>query len=110
MPASSPAAQQTYVPGPYQPLMGIQSCVAHTGSSGHVWGANQKITVEEALRLYTLYGAYTSFEEKKKGSIQVGKLADLVVLGDDLTRVNPHTIKDIPIEQTIVDGKVVYKS
>ena len=98
-----------YVPGPYEPLMGIQSCVTRTDMSGKVWGANQKITPEEALRAYTLHGAYASFEEQIKGSITVGKLADLVVLGDDLTTVDPNTIKDIPVEQTVVGGKVVYE-
>ena len=98
-----------YVPGPYEPLMGIQSCVTRTDSSGKAWGANQKITPEEALRLYTLNGAYASFEEDIKGSITVGKLADLVVLGDDPTSVDPHTIKDIPVEQTMVGGEIVYK-
>ena len=56
-----------------------------------------------------IHGAYASFEEQIKGSIEVGKLADLVVLGADPTMVNPHTIKNIPIEQTMVGGKVVYE-
>ena len=99
-----------YVPGPYEPLTGIQSCVTRTDSSGKVWGANQRITVEEALRIYTYNGAYASFEEKIKGSITVGKLADLVVLADDLTAVDPHTIKDIPVERTMVGGKTVYEA
>ena len=98
-----------YVPGPYEPLMGIQSCVTRTDSSGNVWGGVQKITVEEALGLYTLHGAYASFEEGIKGSIEVGKLADLVVLGADPTAVDAHTIKDIPIEKTILGGEVVYE-
>ena len=97
-----------YVPGPYEPLMGIQSSVTRTDHSGKVWGANQKITVEEALRIYTLHGAYASFEEDIKGSIEVGKLADLVVLGDDLTTVDPHAIMDIPVRMTMVGGEVVY--
>ncbi len=99
-----------YVPGPYEPLTGIQSCVTRTDSSGKVWGANQRITVEEALRIYTYNGAYASFEENFKGSIAVGKLADLVVLADDLTAVDPHTIKDIPVEQTMLGGKTVYEA
>ncbi len=99
-----------YVPGPYEPLMGIQSCVTRTDSSGKVWGPSQKISVEEALRIYTLHGAYASFEEKIKGSITAGKLADLVVLGADPLTVDPHTIKDIPIETTMVGGKVVYEA
>lgn len=99
-----------YVPGPYEPLLGIQSCVTRTDASGKVWGANQKITVEEALKIYTLHGAYASFEEHLKGSIEVGKLADLTILGADPTVVDPHTIKDIPVQHTIVGGSVVYSA
>ena len=99
-----------YVPGPYQPLMGIQSCVTRTDSSGRVWGANQRISVEEALRIYTYNGAYAGFEENVKGSIEVGKLADLVVLGADPTEVDPYTIKDVPVERTMVGGKAVYEA
>ena len=98
-----------YPPGPFEPLMGIQSCVTRTDSSGLVWGPNQRVSVEEALKLYTINGAYASFEEHIKGSIEVGKLADLVVLGDDPTRVDPSTIKDIPVERTIVGGVTVYQ-
>jgi predicted amidohydrolase YtcJ len=97
-----------YVPGPYEPLLGIQSCVTRTDISGKTWGANQKITVEEALRLYTLHGAYASFEEHIKGSIEVGKLADLTVLGADPTVVDPFTIKDIPVQYTMIGGQIVY--
>jgi predicted amidohydrolase YtcJ len=99
-----------YVPGPYEPLLGIQSCVTRTDSSGKVWGASQKITVEEALRIYTLHGAYASFEEHLKGSITVGKLADLVVLGANPLTVDPYTIKDIPVEKTMVGGQVVFEA
>ena len=97
-----------YPPGPFEPLMGIQSCVTRTDSEGRLWGENQKITVEEALRIYTLHGAYAGFEENIKGSIETGKLADLVVLGEDPTAVDPLTIKDIPVMQTIVGGETVY--
>ena len=97
-----------YPPGPFEPLMGIQSCVTRTDSEGRLWGENQKITVEEALRIYTLNGAYAGFEENIKGSIEPGKLADLVVLGADPTQVDPLTIKDIPVEHTIVGGETVY--
>ena len=98
-----------YPPGPFEPLLGIQSCVTRTDSRGNVWGANQKVSVEEALKLYTLNGAYASFEEDLKGSIEIGKLADMVVLGADPREVDPMTIKDIPVERTIVGGRTVYE-
>ena len=99
-----------YPPGPYEPLLGIQSCVTRTDSEGKVWGPNQRISVEEALKIYTINGAYASFEENIKGSIEARKLADLVVLGADPTQVDPMTIKDIPVERTIVGGATVYEA
>ncbi|MCI0862759.1 MAG: amidohydrolase [Chloroflexi bacterium] len=97
-----------YPPGPFEPLLGIQSCVTRTDSTGKEWGVNQRVSVEEALRLYTLNGAYASFEEDSKGSIETGKLADLVVLGSDPNKVDPLGIKDIAVERTIVGGETVY--
>lgn len=99
-----------YPPGPFEPLLGIQSCVTRTDSSGNTWGANQRVSVEEALKIYTLHGAYASFEEKVKGSIEAGKLADLVVLGADPTQVDPMTIKDIPVVRTVIGGTTVYEA
>ena len=98
-----------YPPGPFEPLLGIQSCVTRTDSQGNLWGPNQKVSVEEALRIYTMHSAYASFEEDQKGSIEVGKLADFVVLGEDPTRIDPFGIKDIQIQRTIVGGKTVYE-
>jgi hypothetical protein len=98
-----------YPPGPYEPLMGIQSCVTRTDINGKLWGASQRISVEEALRLYTQNGAYASFEEDIKGSIEVGKLADLVVLSQDITTVDPFSIIDIPIEQTVIGARAVFE-
>lgn len=99
-----------YPPGPFEPLLGIQSCVTRVDSDGRLWGASQKISVQEALEIYTINGAYASFEEDIKGSIEVGKLADLVVLGADPTQVDPMTIKDIPVVRTIVGGVTVYEA
>ncbi len=62
-----------YPPGPFEPLLGIQSCVTRTDSRGNVWGPNQKVTVEEALRIYTKHSAYASFDEDLKGSDRSGK-------------------------------------
>ena len=98
-----------YPPGPFEPLMGIQSCVTRTDSEGREWGLNQRISVEDALRIYTLNGAYAGFEENLKGSIEVGKLADFTVLAEDPTSIDPFGIKDIPVERTIVGGETVYE-
>ena len=99
-----------YPPGPFEPMMALQSSVTRTDSSGNVWGARQRITVEEALRVGTLHGAYASFEERLKGSIEPGKLADLVVLGRDPLREDPQRLINIPIERTMVGGRWVYES
>ena len=98
-----------YTASPFEPLLGIQCCVTRTDSEGRVWGPNQKVSIEEALKIYTLNGAYASFEEGTKGSITPGKLADLVVLGQDLAEVDPFSIKDIPVEMTMVGGEAVYE-
>lgn len=99
-----------YPPGPFEPMMALQSSVTRTDMRGTVWGPKQKITVEEALRVGTLHGAYASFEEDRKGSITPGKLADLVVLGRDPLREDPSSLITIPIERTMVGGKWVYES
>ncbi|MEO8126193.1 MAG: amidohydrolase [Bryobacteraceae bacterium] len=94
-----------YPPGPFEPMMFLQSSVTRTDSKGNVWGPKQRITIAEALRVATLNGAYASFEEKLKGSIQAGKLADLVVLGRDPLKENPTSLVTIPIERTMVGGE-----
>jgi hypothetical protein len=103
------AGASDYVPGPFEPLMAIQSMVTRKDYRGRVWGAKQRIKVEEALRVCTLHGAYASFEEKVKGSITEGKLADFVVLAEDPHRVQPERIKDIRVERTVVGGRTVYQ-
>jgi predicted amidohydrolase YtcJ len=97
-----------YPPGPFEPMMALQSSVTRTDSKGNVWGPRQRITVEEALRVGTLHGAYASFEEGLKGSIEPGKLADLVVLGRDPTREGPSSLIKIPVERTMVGGRWVF--
>jgi predicted amidohydrolase YtcJ len=99
-----------YPPGPYEPMMFLQSAVTRTDMKGNVWGPKQRITVAEALRVGTVNGAYASFEEKLKGSIEVGKLADLVVLGRDPLKEDPSSLVTIPVERTMVGGKWGYES
>ncbi len=99
-----------YPPGPFEPMMALQSSVTRTDIKGNVWGANQKVTVDEAIRIGTMHGAYASYEEKTKGSIEPGKYADLVVLGRDPYKEDPSTLITIPIERTMTGGKWVYES
>jgi predicted amidohydrolase YtcJ len=104
------AAGSDFSPGPFDPRMAIQGMTTRTGWNGETWGANQRITVEEALRVNTINGAYNSHEEAVKGSIAPGKLADFVVLADDLHAVNQDKIKDIAIVRTVVGGSTVYQA
>jgi predicted amidohydrolase YtcJ len=87
---------------PLSPLLGIQAAVTRE------FFAEERITVDEALRLYTVDAAYASFEESIKGSIEEGKLADLTVISRDPHAVPPSKIGDIKVEMTVVGGKVVY--
>ncbi|MBA7476918.1 N-substituted formamide deformylase [subsurface metagenome] len=91
------------------PLIGIHGAVNRRTRNGQSYGIGEAISAEKALSLYTLGGAYTTFEEDIKGSIEVGKLADLVVLDKDLTKEDPEGIKDISVMATMVGGKVVYE-
>jgi predicted amidohydrolase YtcJ len=104
------AAGSDFDPGPFSPLMGIQGMVTRTGWNKEVWGANQRITVDEALQVNTLNGAHATREETIKGSITPGKLADFVVLGEDLHTVDPSRIKDIKIVRTVVGGATVFQA
>jgi predicted amidohydrolase YtcJ len=104
------AAGSDFSPGPFAPLMGIQGMVTRKGWNGEVWGANQKVTVDEAIRINSYNGAYASREEALKGSIAPGTLADYVVLSDDLHTVNPDKIKDIQIVRTVVGGASKYEA
>lgn len=102
------APASDYVPGPFEPMMALQSMVTRTDFLGNVWGATQRVTVEEALRICTVNGAYASFEENEKGSITAGKLADFVILGEDPHEVDPFALKDIPVVRTVVGGRTVH--
>src|SRR5436190_14579849 len=97
-----------YTPGPFEPLMAIQSMVTRTDYKGRVWGPNQKVTVDEALTIATLNGAYASSEEQVKGSITAGKLADFVFLEKDPHEVPPTEIMAIKVNRTVVGGRTVF--
>ena len=103
------AAGSDFSPGPFSPLMGIQGMVTRRGWDGKVWGANQRISVSEAIAVNTYNGAWASGEEAIKGSITVGKLADYVVLADDPHTVEAERIKDIQIMRTVVGGRISHQ-
>ena len=103
-------AGSDFSPGPFAPLMGIQGMVTRTGWDNTTWGANQRISVDEAPEVNTLNGAYASHEESVKGSISVGKLADFVVLADDPHIVDQSKIKDIHVVRTVVGSTTVYQA
>jgi len=96
---------------PATPLEGIYAAVTRrTLDDKHPdgWVPEQKIGVEDAMRAYTTGGAYASFEEAEKGSLAPGKLADVVIIDRDLTRIPPETIREARILYTIVGGRVVF--
>ena len=103
------APASDYTPGPYEPLMAIQSMVTRKDFDGRVWGPSQRITVAEAMRICTMGGAYASFEEDIKGSVTVGKLADFAVLAEDPHEVDPDGIKEIPVLRTVAGGRVTWE-
>ncbi len=89
--------------------LGVQAAVLREGLvSGKVSGPEQCITVEEAIRTYTINGAWQDNMDDVKGSIEVGKVADFCVIGDDILSVDPHRIGEIPVLMTLVEGEIVY--
>jgi predicted amidohydrolase YtcJ len=94
---------------PYPPLWAIYHFVTRDTISGGVLGADQAITRREALQVETINNAYLTFEEGLKGSIEPGKLADLVVLPLDILTCPPKDIERMQVEMTMVGGKIVYR-
>ncbi len=105
-----PTDSSDYTASPSDPMMWLQSQLTRTDMKGNVWGANQKITLPEAIRCGTLNGAYAAFEEDLKGSIQPGQLADLVVLAQDPFKTDPSELLKIQVERTMVGGRWKYES
>ena len=102
------AAHSDHPCAPHPPMMGIHALVNRTTKAGRPIGRSQKVSVMEALRLYTINAAYQQFDEDRLGSIEAGKLADMVVLGEDILTIPPEMIIDTPIDMTIVEGRIVH--
>ena len=104
------APASDFTPGPFEPMMAIQSMVTRKDTQGRVWGPGQRISVSEAMQICTMHGAYASFEEGIKGSLTPGKLADIVILEADPHDVDPDRISDIKIARTILGGRSTFEA
>ena len=93
---------------PLDSLRDLGTCVSRRTWTGKTIGPDQAVSVDEAIRMFTINAAYNAFEERIKGSIETGKLADFAVLAENPYDVEPETIKDIPVDMTVVDGKVAF--
>ncbi len=94
---------------PYNPFLSMWSVITRKTESGQVYNPQEAITRKEALQMYTINNAYASFEEDVKGSIEVGKLADLIVLSDDFLSCTDDEIANIKVLLTMIDGRIVYE-
>ncbi|HUI60065.1 MAG TPA: amidohydrolase [Steroidobacteraceae bacterium] len=99
-----------YTASPAEPMLWLRSEVTRADATGRVWGGNQRITVEEAIRCATVHGAYASFEEDIKGTLEPGQLADLVVWDHDLLTVDPGSFLSIKPERTMLGGRWVFEA
>jgi hypothetical protein len=104
------APASDFTPGPFEPMMALQSMVTRKDIQGRVWGASQRISVTEAMKICTMHGAYASFEESTKGSLTPGKLADIVIVAADPHKVDPDSIADIKILRTILGGRTTFEA
>ena len=98
---------------PLNPMMGLYAAVTRAtldGKNPKGWFPEQKLTVAEAVYAYTMGSAYAEFQEKVKGTLEVGNLADFVILSDDIFRIDPVLIGKAKVLTTMMDGKVVYEA
>jgi predicted amidohydrolase YtcJ len=93
---------------PFHPFFGMWMAITRKLTDGSVLNPGERITREQALRMWTLNAAYLSFDEKQKGSIEPGKLSDLVILTKDLLTCPEDEIQDIEAQATMVGGRFVY--
>jgi predicted amidohydrolase YtcJ len=98
---------------PLNPMLGLYAAVTRAtldGKNPGGWFPEQKLTVAEAVEAYTLGSAYAEFQDKEKGSISIGKLADMVLLSEDIFSIPPEKIREVKVLKTFVGGKVTWDS
>jgi predicted amidohydrolase YtcJ len=94
---------------PIGPMVGLYAAVTRKGESGKVYGAGEAVSMKDAITMYTRSGAFLTREEKIKGTLEVGKVADMIVLPEDLLNVAPDKVLNMKVDMTIVGGKVLYE-
>jgi predicted amidohydrolase YtcJ len=94
---------------PIGPMVGLYAAVTRKGMSGRVFAADETLTMQEAIRGYTRNGAWLTFEENSKGTLEPGKAADLVVLAEDILTIDPERVKDVKVDMAVVGGAVLYE-
>jgi len=94
---------------PIGPMVGLYAAVTRKGESGKVYGPEQIVSMKDAITMYTRSGAFLTREEKLKGTLEVGKLADMIVLPEDLLNAAPGKVLNMKVDMTIVGGKVLYE-
>ncbi len=97
---------------PLNPIWGIYAAVTRRtldDKNPDGWIPDQKISVEDAIKCYTINNAYAAFEENVKGSIELGKLADLVVLNEDILSIDPANIKNVKVDMTVFNGNIIFQ-
>lgn len=97
---------------PLDPMLTVYAAVTRAtldGKNPNGWFPEQKLTVAEAVQAYTMGSAYAEFQDTEKGSISLGKLADMVILGEDIFNIDPAKIREVKVVKTIVGGKIVFE-
>jgi hypothetical protein len=94
---------------PIGPLIGLYAAVTRKGESGKVYGPEEAVSMKDAITMYTRAGAFITREEKIKGTLEPGMLADMVVLPEDILTVSPERLLTMKVDMTIVSGKVLYE-
>ncbi len=93
---------------PIGPMVGLYAAVTRKGESGKVYGPDEAVSIKDAITMYTRNGAFLTREEKIKGTLEPDKLADMIVLPEDILNVSPDKILHMPVDMTIVGGRILY--
>ena len=94
----------------HRPLFGIEQAMPCATMGGNVYGPEERVDLDTAIRMHTINGAYAEFAEDRKGSIEVGRSAYLTVLSETLRQVSVTELRDLPISMTLVEGRVCYET